>query len=148
MADAKLYEAQRDETNSEIKDFYTQARVQQDTLGLLRDILRRARHTLDLAKSDYTNQNVDIGTVLSAQREVLQVEIQIAQVEAELGKALASLERAVGCQITERTLEPDPGPAKEGDATSPVPPATSSPFRRAAPPALPTSGRDGPREAE
>src|SRR5262249_30988129 len=81
LADAKLYEAQRDETNSEIKDFFTQAKVQQDVLGLLRDsILPRARHTLDLAKTDYENQTVDIATVLSAQREVLQVAIQVAQV--------------------------------------------------------------------
>jgi outer membrane protein TolC len=61
-----------------------------------------AEHALELARSDYENQNVDIATVLSAQREVLQVEIQIAQVEAEPGKALASLERAVGCQFNDR----------------------------------------------
>lgn len=41
MADARLYEAQRDETDGEIKDFHTQARVQQETLGLLDDIRRR-----------------------------------------------------------------------------------------------------------
>jgi outer membrane protein TolC len=107
LADTKLYEAQQDETNSAIRDFLTQARVQQDVLSLLRDgILPRARHTLELAKSNYANQNVDIGTVLSAQREVLQIEIQAAQVEAELGKALASLERAVGCQIHELHRHP------------------------------------------
>ena len=99
-ADAKLYEAQLDETHGEIKDFFTQAKVQQDVLTLLREsILPRARQTLELAKTDYENQNVDIATVLSAQREVLQVAIQVVQVEAELGKALASLERAVGCTL-------------------------------------------------
>jgi outer membrane protein TolC len=145
IADAKLYEAQRDETNSEIKDFLTQAKVQQDVLSLLRDgILPRALHTLDLAKSDYENQNVDIGTVLSAQREVLQVEIQAAQVEAELGKALASLERAVGGQVNERTLETTP--AEEGAETSPPPPAAFSPLRPTAPPAEPEPGPNGPRE--
>ncbi len=129
LADAKLYEAQRDETDSEIKDLSTQARVQQDVLSLLRDgILPRARHTLDLARSDYENQNVDIATVLSAQREVLQVEIQVAQVEAELGKALASLERAVGCRITQETqvetqARPDHGP----DDVSLSPPCESTP---------------------
>jgi outer membrane protein TolC len=115
IADAKLYEAERDETGSEIKDFFTQARVQQDVLSLLRDgILPRAEHTLDLAKSDYENHNVDIATVLSAEREVLQVKIQIAQIEAELGKALASLERAVGCQINAGHID-IPDPAVEGD---------------------------------
>jgi cobalt-zinc-cadmium efflux system outer membrane protein len=145
LADAKLYEAQLDEANGEIKDFFTQARVQQDVLSLLRDgILPRTKDTLDLAKSDYQNNNVDIATVLSAQREVLQVEIQVAQVEAELGKALASLERAVGCQINERTLEPSP--AEESAVTPTPPPATSSPFRPAAPPAGLAPRRDDPRE--
>jgi outer membrane protein TolC len=57
--------------------------------------------SLDLARSDYAKGNVDYATVLSTVREVLQVELQVVQVEAELGKALASLERAVGCQINE-----------------------------------------------
>jgi outer membrane protein TolC len=130
LADAKLYEAERDETDGEIKDFFTQAKVQQNVLSLLRDgILPRARHSLELAKSDYRNQNVDFATVLSAQREVLQVEMQVAQVEAELGKALASLERAVGCQLTERTLEPDPASAAE-------PPRPSATSRSSRPDAL------------
>ncbi len=117
LADAKLYEAQRDETDGEIKDFFTQAKVQTDVLSLLRDgILPRARHTLELARSDYVNQNVDFATILSAQREVLQVEMQVAQVEAELGKALASLERAVGCRINEQG--PGRPPAENAGAES------------------------------
>ena len=40
-------------------------------------------------------------TLITAWREVLQIELQVAQVEAELGKALASLERAVGFQLNE-----------------------------------------------
>lgn len=143
LADAKLYEAQLDEAHSEIKDAFTQARVQQDVLELLRDsILPRARQTLELARADYENQNVDIATVLSAQREVLQVAIQVAQVEAELGKALASLERAVGCELKERPDGPPPAPDDApGPATSP-PPATSSPFRPAPRTEAPT--RDEP----
>ena len=138
IADTKLYEAEQDEANSEIKDFYTQARVQQDVLSLLRDsILPRIEHTLALAKTDYENQNIDIAAVLSVQREVLQVAIQIAQVEAELGKALASLDRAVGCEVNnESTLERPP--AKEAIA-APSPPSstTTSPFRRNRLPASP-----------
>ena len=50
LADAKLYEAQRDETYGEIHDFMTQARVQRDVLNLLRDsILPRAEQALELA---------------------------------------------------------------------------------------------------
>jgi outer membrane protein TolC len=101
-ADAKLYEAQRDEAASEIQDLMVQAKVQQNVLTLLRDsILPRTRQSLELTRSDYAKSNVDYATMLAALREVLQVQVQIAQVEAELGKALAGLERAVGCQINE-----------------------------------------------
>jgi len=108
IADAKLYEAQRDETFSEIQDLMVQAKVQQNVLNLLREsILPRTRESLKLARSDYAKSNVDYATVLSAVREALQIELQIAQVEAELGKALASLERAVGCQINEHPPKPE-----------------------------------------
>jgi outer membrane protein TolC len=137
LADAKLYEAERDEASSEIQDFLTQAKVQQNVLSLLRDsILPRTKDTLGLARTDYENGNVDIATVLSAEREVLQVEIQVAQVEAELGKALAALERAVGGEVNERTLEPGPTEAAS-PAPPPSPPASPSPFRPATPPAAP-----------
>ena len=135
LADAKLYEAQRDETYSEIYDFMTQARVQQNVLNLLRDgILPRAEQALELAGKDYAASNVDLPTVLSAQRETLQVQVQVAQIEGELGKALASLERAVGCQLNEHppgrsTAEPVP-PAP---AQPPPPPSTSSPFQEPSP---------------
>ena len=114
LADAKLYEAQRDETLSEIQDLMVQARVQQNVLTLLRDsILPRTKESLELARSDYAKSNVDYATVLSTLREVLQVQLQIAQVEAELAKALAALERAVGCQINEH---PPGKPSRAGRA--------------------------------
>ena len=127
-ADAKLYEAQRDETLSEVQDFMVQAKVQENVLSLLRDSIGpRTRETLDLARSDYAKSNVDYATVLSALREVLQVQLQVAQVEGELGKALAGLERAIGRQINERPaqgLEHMPAPAN-----SPSPAGTTSPFQ-------------------
>ena len=97
--------------------------MQQGILSLLRDsILPRAKDTLELAKSDYKANNVDIATILSAQREVLQVQIQVVQVEAELGKALASLERAVGGQINQLTLQPTPTEAADPIPAPPSPP--------------------------
>lgn len=139
LADAKLYEAQRDETYSEIHDFMVQARVQQNVLNLLRDsILPRAEQALELAGKDFGAGNVDLPTVLSAQRETLQVQVQVAQIEGELGKALASLERAVGCQINDH-----PPAAARADATIPTPtplpppPSTAGPFRQSPnPPSL------------
>jgi outer membrane protein TolC len=133
-ADAKLYEAQRDETFSEIQELMVQARVQQNVLTLLRDSIRpRIRQALELARSDYAKGNVDAATALSAWREALQVDLQIAQVEAELGKALAGLERAVGAQINEHPPDPRAGqPA--ATSTTPAPslraPLQNSPFRR------------------
>jgi outer membrane protein TolC len=146
IADTKLFEAEQDEADSEISDFLTQARVQQDVLSLLRDsILPRALHTMDLAKGDYENQNADIAAVLSAQREVLQVAIQAAQVEAELGKALASLERAVGCHVSEPKRES--APTHRASAAAPAsPPASASPFRPTAPLAVPEAYREGHSE--
>jgi outer membrane protein TolC len=122
-ADAKLYEAQQDEAFSEIQELMVQAKVQQNVRALLHDsILPRARQALDLARSDYAKGNVDYATLLSALREVLQVQIQIAQVEAELGKALAMLERAVGSQINEHP----PATSAVEAAPRPAPPGISS----------------------
>ena len=129
-ADASLYEAQRDETFGDVKDFMVQAKVQRDVVILLRDnILPRTNSTLDLMRSDYAKGNVDVATVFSALREVLQVQLQIAQVEGELGKALASLERAVGTQINEHP--PTPASATEGttEAIPPALPSGSGPFQ-------------------
>lgn len=128
LADAKLYEAQRDETYSEIYDFMTQARVQEGVRKLLAEaILPRAEQSLELAGKDYAAGNVDLPSLFSAQREALQIRVQVAQVEGELGKALASLERAVGCQFNEHppaTPEPPPpsteaGPFRPSEAKTP-----------------------------
>lgn len=133
LADAKLYEAQRDETQSEIADLLTQARVQQNVLGLLRDqILPRTRQSLENAGSDYSKGNADFATLISALREVLQIRLQIVQVEAELGKALAALERAVGCQINEHPPAPE-ATAPTPSAPPPSPPSSPSPFGRTSP---------------
>jgi outer membrane protein TolC len=116
LADARLLEAQQDEAYSEIYDLLVQARVQRDVVHLLRDtILPRTREALELARTDYARGNVDIATLLSAMREILQVQVQIARVEAELGKALAMLERAVGCQLKDHPL-----PAHDHDPAGPI----------------------------
>ncbi len=125
VADAKLLEAQQDETSSEIQELLAQAKVQRDVLALLREqILPRIRKTLDNSVSDYAKANADLATPLSAMREVLQVQIQAVQVEAELGKALAGLERAVGRELNDG---PQPAPAAPRPAASASPFATEKP---------------------
>jgi outer membrane protein TolC len=129
LADAKLYEAQRDEASSEIQDLMSQARVQQDVLKLLRERIQpRAKETLRLSRSDYARGNVDYATVQSALREILQVRLQITQVEAELAKALASLERAVGCEINEHPPNPNGSESDQPPADTPAPATTVGPF--------------------
>ncbi len=137
LADTRLFEAQRDVILAEIKDYMTQAKVQNHVLSLLRESIQpRAKETLKLAQSDYAKSNVDYPTVLSALREVLQTELQIAQTEAELGKALASLERSVGCGAiggSGTTGEPATVPPTN-DASSPF---EQSKRRETTPPAQP-----------
>jgi len=134
FADAKLYEAQRDEAASELQDLMVQVRTQQNVLSLLRDsILPRTKESFDLARSDYAKGNVDYATVQSALREVLQIQLQITQVEAELGKAIASLERAVGCQLNEHPPTPSAGSSPTAPSTPPPPPAAAGPFQATPP---------------
>jgi outer membrane protein TolC len=119
VADARLYETERDATYREVKDLLTQSRTQRDIIELFRSsILPKSERALKLATSDYQLGNVDYVTLMTAWREVLQIQLQIAQVESELGKALASLERAVGVQLN--THPPDP-------AAPPTPPASNTP---------------------
>ncbi len=132
VADARLYEAERDSTFRSLKDLMTQVRAQHDILGLFRDsILPKSLQALEAATSDYRAGNVDYVTLITAWREVLQIQLQAAQVAAELGKALASLERAVGLELSTHPI-PDQGLAPAQPA--PVPPAptpstTPGPFQ-------------------
>ena len=133
VADAKLYDAERDAAYREVKDLLTQARTQRDILALFRaSILPKSTQALEAATSDYQAGNVDYVTLITAWREVLQIQLQIAQVEAELGKALASLERAVGVQLNAHPPQPT-GPTGPATAPSPPPPPPASgapgPFR-------------------
>jgi outer membrane protein TolC len=124
IADARLYDAERDATYREVKDLMTQARTQRDIIELFRaSILPKSEQALKLATTDYQAGNVDYVTLITAWREVLQIQLQIAQVEAELGKALASLERAVGVQLNEHP----PRPTVPAPAPIPDPPGANSP---------------------
>jgi outer membrane protein TolC len=131
-ADQALYAAERNQSNRDIKSLFVQARVQQNVLGLLRRTnLPAARQVLELTSGEYRASvpGVDFLNVISAWRDLLQVELQIAQVEAELGKSLASLERAVGVQFNEHPPEPLPTAAARGRPPSPQPPDLRGPFR-------------------
>ena len=125
-ADAQLYESERDQAHRDIKDLFTQAKVQQNVLALLnRTNLPNARQVLKLTASEFANGNVDALSLITAQRDLLQIQLQVAQVEAELAKALASLERAVGTALNEHPPSADSVPT-----SPPPPPEGSGPFAR------------------
>jgi outer membrane protein TolC len=130
-ADRALYEAERDQSHRDIKSFFAQARAQQNVINLLRkNNLPLAQRVLSLTSGEYRANvaGVDLLSVISTWRDLLQVELQIAQIESELGKTLASLERAVGAQLNEHPPEPSRTEAPPQIRT-PEPPASSSPFR-------------------
>jgi outer membrane protein TolC len=145
LADSKLYDAERDSTYREVKDLITQARAQRDILALFQtSILPKSVQALESATSDYRAGNVDYVTMITAWREVLQIELQVAQVEAELGKALASLERAVGLELNQHSPAPSapPAPATPGPfQPRPSPKPEPNPVPAAIPPASELSGR-------
>lgn len=130
IADAMLYDAERDATYREVKDLFTQARAQRDIITLFRTrILPKSEQALRAAASDYQLGNVDYVTLITAWREVLQIELQVAQVESELGKALASLERAIGVQLNEHPPVAVSDPLSEATPPPPPPaPTSSGPF--------------------
>ncbi len=139
LADARLYSAERDSAYREVKDLFTQVQAQRSILGFYRsDILPKAEQALETSTSGYTNQTVDFPTLITAWREVLQIQLQVAQVEAELGKALASLERAVGSQINAHPIAESAAP--EATPIAPSPPTASGAFDRS-----PTNRSPGPR---
>jgi hypothetical protein len=99
------------------------AQSQSDALAADGPLITRS---LSDAASDYRLGHVDYAMLVTAWREVLQIQLQVAQVEVELGKTLGLLERAVGSQLNEHP----PVPASATDPAtapfSPVVPATSS----------------------
>jgi len=152
VADARLLEAERDETHREIRDLLATIEAHQKTLELFRNrILPPAEEALELIQPEYEAGTTGFLTLLSAWREVLQVELQIAQVEAELGKTLASLERAVGTQLrhnppqaadSPRGASPEAGASRPEVEPPPNPeaPGPFTPSREGAPQAA--SGLD------
>jgi cobalt-zinc-cadmium efflux system outer membrane protein len=109
-ADAALYEAERDQAHRDIRGLYLQARSLQNVADLLRRVnLPAAQQVQELTAGDYRAgaEGVDFLSVLSATRDLLEIELQIAQLDAEQGKALASLERAVGMALNENPPDPE-----------------------------------------
>lgn len=127
VADAKRYENLRDETYQEVKEAFAEARTRREILDLFRGTyLPRSRQALEVAATDYRVGKLDFLSLITAWRELLQVEVQIARVEADLGRALATLatlERSVGTQLSS-----DPSAVRGLENGAPPPPTGPGPF--------------------
>ncbi len=130
VADAKRYDADRDRTYREVKELLAQARARRDIIELFRtSILPKSEQALKVATSDYSTGELEFVSLITAWREVLQVQLQIARMESELGGTLAQLERVVGCQLNENPPRDAPPPLSATEQPPSPPPADStSPF--------------------
>jgi outer membrane protein TolC len=118
VADARRFEDLRDATYQEVKDAFADATTRREILGLFRDTyLPRSKQALESAATDYRAGKLDFLTLITAWREVLDVEVQIARLEADLGRALAMLERSVGTQLADS----DPAALRSLEETAPPP---------------------------
>ena len=129
LADARLFEAERDGVYREIRDLRSRTEARRETLGLFTEKIQpRASKALEAAESTYQVGTIDILTLISAWREVLQIKLQIAQFESEVGRSLASLERAVGVQLSEHPPSETNEPATSAIDTPPPPTTSAAPF--------------------
>jgi len=108
VADMKRYEYLRDQTLEEVKSLMAEAKARREVADLFRSgYLPRGRQALEVAANDYRTGSRDFVTLITAWRELLQIELQLARFETELGQALARLERVVGGQLNQHPPAPD-----------------------------------------
>lgn len=112
LANARRYDAARDDTFRQIRRFTIQARALDEQAQLYREnIVPRADQTLQISIADYSVGRVDFLTVIDNWMQLLMFQIQMVRLEANLEQALASLERAVGCAVVvpaqRESLEPE-----------------------------------------
>lgn len=140
VADMKRYEYLRDQTLEEVKSLMAEAKARREVADLFRSgYLPRGRQALEVAANDYRTGNRDFVSLITAWRELLQIELQLARFETELGQALARLERVVGVQLNEHPpgVEVFNAPIEAVPDPTPAPPPADDPGPFEAADALP-----------
>lgn len=130
VANMKRYEYLRDQTLEEVKSLMAEAEARREVADLFRSgYLPRGRQALEVAANDYRTGNRDFVSLITAWRELLQIELQLARFETELGQALARLERVVGVQLNEHPPTPDAFtmPIQPAPDQTPPPPLDDEP---------------------
>ena len=122
LESARRYDATRDDTFRQIRRQIAQIDAFERQITLFREsIIPRAEQTLNVSIADYRVGKVDFLQIIDNWTELLVLQTQLARLQANLGQSLASLERAVGCQLASlpdapEALEPEPEPAENDDA--------------------------------
>jgi outer membrane protein TolC len=97
VSSARKYDSMRDVTLADVTDLFAQAQSQSDLLHLFeRDILPKARQTLEVSSRAYNVGQVDFLQLIDNWRQLLRYEISRHRLEASLRQTLAELERVVG----------------------------------------------------
>lgn len=124
MQSARRYDAERDDTFRIIRRLSVQAAALEEQVRLFREpesgIIPNQERTLRLLLQKYSVGESDFQDVIDNFSRLLAFDIQLARLEANLGQTLASLERAVGCQLATLPEVVDEQP--ENDTPDEMPP--------------------------
>lgn len=120
------YDAARDDTFRMIRRLMVQLETLDQQIILFRDnIIPRAEQTLRVSTADYRVGRVDFQQLIDNWSNLLMFQIQLARLEASLAQTLASLERAIGCQLAtiphDAPVQPTPADATIPEEPPPVP---------------------------
>ena len=101
ISSAQAYDDLREETLRVVYDEYTRLDSKHQLIQLLQsEVIPKAEETLDVALKAYGVAKTDIQQVLENWRKLIRYELAMRQLEMEYRKSLASLERAVGTDVT------------------------------------------------
>ena len=97
LAEARGYDALKDETMESVADLFAKITSLQETLALFRDdIIPKSQLTLKQSLGDYEVGKVDFLQMIDNWRQLLRYQIAEKRFETELHQSLASLARLVG----------------------------------------------------
>lgn len=99
-------ESTRDDTFRQIRRLTVQATTIEKQIDLFKKgIIPDAESALKLLFTRYRSGQADVQDVLDNYSRLLSYHVQVARLEANLGQTLASLERVVGCKLSEATKQ-------------------------------------------
>jgi len=104
-ASARRYMAAQDEVFADIHAIWAEFQQQHEVLETLEsEILPRAQESLQLSMQAYRVGRIGFAELIDAYRILLEYRVDLHQRQAAREKAIASLERAVGCALSDGRL--------------------------------------------